>query len=38
MFNNTFNDNKNKHELLNILKKTAHNNDKRINFRMRKIK
>ena len=34
MFNNTFNDNKNKHELLNIFKKVVNNNNERINFEM----
>ena len=34
MFNNTFNNNKNKHELLNMFKRIIDNNDKCINFRI----
>ena len=37
MLDDIFNDNKNKYELLNIFKKVAHNDDKRIRFRMREI-
>ena len=37
MLNNIFNDNKNKHELLNIFKKIINNDNERINFRMREI-
>ena len=37
IFNNIFNDNKSKHELLNIFKKIVNNNDERINFEMREI-
>ena len=33
IFDNIFNDNKNKYELLNILKKIINNDDERINFR-----
>ena len=32
MLDDIFNNNKNKHELLNIFKKIVHNNDKRIRF------
>ena len=34
IFDNIFNDNKNKYELLNIFKKIVYNNDERIRFRM----
>ena len=37
MFDDIFNDNKDKYELLNIFKKVAYNNDERMNFQMRKI-
>ena len=37
MLDDIFNDNKNKYELLNMLKKIVYNNDERINFRMREI-
>ena len=37
IFNNTFNNNKDKYELLNIFKKIVNNNNKRIRFRMREI-
>ena len=37
MLDDIFNDNKNKHELLNIFKKIVYNNDKRIHFRIREI-
>ena len=33
MFDDIFNNNKNKHKLLNIFKKTVNNNDERIRFR-----
>ena len=32
MFNDIFNDNKNKYELLNIFKKVVNNDNERINF------
>ena len=32
IFNDIFNDNKDKHELLNIFKKIVYNNDERIRF------
>ena len=38
MFDNTFNNNKNKYELLNMFKKIVNNNDERIRFQMREIK
>ena len=34
MLDDIFNDNKNKHELLNIFKKVINNDDERINFQM----
>ena len=37
MFNDIFNDNKNKHKLLNMFKKIINNNDERINFRIYEI-
>ena len=37
MFNDIFNDNKDKYELLNIFKKIIYNNDERIRFRIYKI-
>ena len=33
IFNNIFNNNKNKHKLLNMFKKIINNNDKRMRFR-----
>ena len=38
MLDDIFNNNKNKHELLNMFKKIVYNNDERINFRIREIK
>ena len=38
MFDNTFNDNKNKYELLNMFKRIVNNDDERINFRICEIK
>ena len=38
MLDDIFNDNKNKHELLNMFKKIVNNNDERMNFRIYKIK
>ena len=37
IFDNIFNDNKNKHELLNIFKRIINNNNERINFRVYKV-
>ena len=37
MFDNIFNYNKNKYELLNMFKKTVNNNNERIYFRIREI-
>ena len=37
MLDDIFNDNKNKYELLNMLKRVVNNNNKRIHFRMREI-
>ena len=38
MFDDIFNNNKNKHELLNIFKKIVNNDNERINFRICEIK
>ena len=38
MFNDIFNNNKGKYKLLNMFKRVVHNDDERINFRMREIK
>ena len=37
MLDDIFNNNKNKHKLLNIFKKIINNDDERIRFRMREI-
>ena len=37
MLNDIFNNNKNKYELLNMLKKVVNNNNKYMNFEMREI-
>ena len=37
IFDNIFNNNKNKYELLNMFKKIVNNNDERMNFRIREI-
>ena len=37
IFDDIFNNNKNKHELLNMFKKIVYNNDERMRFRMREI-
>ena len=37
IFDDIFNDNKNKHELLNIFKRIVNNDNERISFEMREI-
>ena len=38
MFDDIFNDNKNKYELLNMFKRIVNNDNKRMRFRIREIK